>query len=112
MDTQIIKLNGYINEYYKSDLDGVKLNELGKNISSLLYYLESVRSDVHNEYQIEVHKLMENNSMSAAAASNKTHVKYPALYKLRHLMKASYEVVGMIRTNISFLKQEMNNNLN
>ena len=50
MDEQVEKLNSFINEYYKSGLDGVKLNELGKNISALLYYLESVRSEIHNEF--------------------------------------------------------------
>tara|TARA_R110000751_G_scaffold95184_1_gene185981 strand:+ start:178 stop:516 length:339 start_codon:yes stop_codon:yes gene_type:complete len=110
MEEQIIKLNDYINKYYKTDLDGVTLNELGKNISALLYYLESVRSEIHNEFQIQIDNLIDEGN-SVARATNKTHVLYPAMYQLRHLMKAGYEVLGMIRTNISFIKQEMNNNL-
>ena len=111
MDEQVEKLNSFINEYYKSGLDGVKLNELGKNISALLYYLESVRSEIHNEFQINIDQLIEEGN-SVSRATNKTHVDYPAMYQLRDLMKAGYEVLGMIRTNISFLKQEMSSNIN
>jgi len=35
MEEQITKLNQYINEYYKGELNGHTLNDLGKNISAL-----------------------------------------------------------------------------
>jgi hypothetical protein len=31
------------------------------------------------------------------------------MYKLRRLMDGAYEVVGAIRTNISFIKSELHN---
>ena len=68
-------------------------------------------NSVHNEFQINIDQLIEEGN-SVSRATNKTHVDYPAMYQLRHLMKAGYEVLGMIRTNISFLKQEMSSNIN
>jgi hypothetical protein len=46
--------------------------------------------------------------LSVARAENEAHVKVPEMYLLRRVMDAGYEVIGAIRTNISYLKSERN----
>lgn len=104
---QIDQLNSYVNRYYKSSLDnGQELNYLLKKITSLLYFLETVRSDVHSAWQDKVYELTKDGG-SVNRAENEAHVSYPQMYQLRHIMTAGYRVCDAIRTNISYLKSEM-----
>lgn len=105
----IIRMDALVNRYWGvQGLDGPTLNDLLKQVTSCLYYLETVRSDIHNSFQVEINKLVESGK-SVARAQNCAHVKHPDMYRLRRVMEAGYEVVGAIRTNISYLKSEMNN---
>ncbi len=102
-------LNCDINEYHKMiDHDGVILNELLKKISGKLYYLETIRSYFHNEFQNEINTLVEGGK-SVSRAENNAHVKYPEMYRLRRIMDGAYNVTHAITMNISYLKKEMNN---
>ena len=108
---QLTKLNGFVNEYYKiSNLttSGNKLNELLQKITSLLYYLESVRSDIHDQFQIRISELIKDGN-SVARAENIAHVEYPAMYQFRRIMDAGYKVTEAIRSNLSWIKSEINN---
>ena len=108
----IIKMNKLVNEYHAlKSIDGHSLNEMLRQLTSCLYYLETIRSEAHNHFQIMIANKTEE-GMSVARATNLAHVEFPLLYKLRHIMNSGYEVVGAIRTNISYLKSEMNQNLN
>jgi len=88
------------------NLDGNRLNLILKELTGTLHYLEQFRSDVHNTFQISV-KEFQGKGMSNAAAMNESHIKHPEMYQLRHIMNSAYEVVNAIRTNISWLKIEM-----
>lgn len=111
MNNEINKLNDYVNDYYKINLsDGEQLNLLLQKISSLLYYLESVRAEVHDAYEAKVFELVKEGN-SVARSINEANVTYPQMYQLRRLMDAGYRVVDAIRTNISYLKSEMQNNI-
>ena len=104
---QITKLNELVKEYYNCDLNnGSQLNALLQKITGILYYLESVRATVKNDYEISVYELVKQNK-SVARALNETEVKYPEMYQLRRVMDAGYRIADAIRTNISFLKSEM-----
>ena len=104
----IEKMNGIINDYHKMEkLDGTELNLYLKDLTSALYYLESVRSDVHNKWQTRVKEQVDFGD-SVARSENKAHVLYPEMYQLRHVMSSGYKVTDAIRTNISYLKQELN----
>jgi|TARA_Y100000310_G_C20647800_1_gene797632 hypothetical protein len=104
----LIDLNSDINEYHKMrGHDGVLLNELLKKISGKLYYLETVRSYFHNEFQNEINALVEGGK-SVSRAENNAHVKYPEMYRLRRIMDGAYNVTHAITMNISYLKKEMN----
>ena len=106
---EIDKLNKYINQYYTCNRsDGETLLMLLQKITSLLYYLETVRGDVHNAYETHVFNCVKDGN-SVSRAINEANVTYPQMYQLRRLMDGAYRIVDAIRTNISYLKSEMNN---
>ncbi len=86
--------------------NGPGLNDLLKDISSRLYYLETIRSVYHDMWQTRVKFLIDEGS-TVSRAENFAHVDYPQLYELRHIMTGAYGVVGAIRSNLSYLKKEM-----
>jgi len=103
---EIEKLNDYVNQYYKCNRsDGETLLFLLQKITSLLYYLESVRSEVHDAYEAKVFELVKE-GQSVARSVNEANITYPQMYQLRRLMDAGYRIVDAIRTNISYLKNE------
>ena len=107
--SELEKLNDYVNQYYKCNRsDGETLLMLLQKITALLYYLESVRSEVHDAYEGEVFKLVKSGK-SVARAVNEASVTYPQMYQLRRIMDAGYRVVDAIRTNISYIKNERSN---
>ena len=106
---EIEDLNEYVNQYYKCDrTNGEELLLLQQKISGLLYYFETVRSQQHDAFECKVFELVQE-GQSVARAVNEAHVTYPLMYKLRRIMDAGYRIVDAIRTNISYLKSEMNN---
>ena len=105
---EIDKLNDYVNRYYNCDrTNGAELLYLQQKITGLLYYLESVRSEIHDAFESKVFELVQEGN-SVARAVNEAHVSYPQMYQLRRVMDAGYRIVDAIRTNISYLKSEMN----
>mgnify|MGYP007029088788 FL=1 len=102
----IDKMNYLVNDYHRmTDLDGHTLSMILKDLSSALYYLETIRAEVHAKWQGKVKELIDEGS-SVARSENQAHVAYPEMYELRRIMDAGYEIVGAIRTNISHLKHE------
>lgn len=102
----IERMNGLVNQYHKmQDLDGHTLAMILKDLSAALYYMETVRADVHNKFQSTIKRLVDE-GLSVSRSENQAHVDYPEMYQLRRIMDAGYEIVGAIRTNISLLKHE------
>jgi len=94
-------LTEQIKLYRQTDImDGEGLVQLLQQITATLYYLENERSKFHDEFQRIINSLvLDGNSVSRA--ENEAHVQIPQMYKLRHVMQCSYEIVGAIRTQIS-----------
>lgn len=106
---ELEKLNTYVNQYYKMDLrKGAELNILLQKLTGLLFYLETLRSEIHDLYESEVFNSVKDGS-SVSRAVNEANVSHPEMYRLRRVMDAGYKVADAIRTNISFLKNEMSN---
>jgi len=106
---QIEDLNKYVKMYYKCNLqDGNELSLYLQKITGLLFYLETERSKVHDNYEATVFKLVSKGA-SVARAINEANVLYPDMYMLRHVMTSGYRIADAIRTNISFLKSERSN---
>ncbi len=88
--------------------DGEALVSVLQQITTTLFYLEKERADYHTKFQSVINLLvLEGNSV--ARAENQAHVQVPEMYLLRHVMSSAYEVVGALRTQISWLKSEKSN---
>jgi hypothetical protein len=106
---EIEKLNEYVNQYYKCNLqDGNELSFLLQKITGLLFYLETVRAEIHDLYENKVFNLVKD-KYTISKAVNEANVEYPQMYQLRRIMDAGYRITDAIRTNISFLKSEKKN---
>jgi hypothetical protein len=109
---EIDLLNNYVNKYYNSNRqDGNELNELLQKISGLLFYLVTLKAELHNDYEIMVFDLVKQKH-SVARAINQTNVEFPMLYQLRQCIDQGNRITDAIRTNISFLKSEKLNSTN
>jgi hypothetical protein len=103
---EIKALNKYVNRYYSTNReDGHELNELLQKISALLFYLVTIKSELHDDYENTVFELVKE-KYSVARAVNHANVKHPLLYQLRQSIDAGNRILDAIRTNISFLKSE------
>lgn len=105
----IANLTHLCTRYMETDVqDGETLSELLRDISGILFYLETVRAYYHNKWSAFVNDKI-TAKMSVARAQVEADVRYPELYELRRTMDAAYTVVNAIRTNISYLKSEIHN---
>lgn len=89
-------------------LDGDTLCDILKEVTGTLFYLEKERAEYHDKWQSLVQELVVK-GQSVSRAENEAHVQVPEMYMLRRIMDSAYEVVGAIRTNISWLKTEKHN---
>lgn len=86
--------------------NGFELIEMLKNLTVNLYYLETIRSEHHLNFEKIIHTEV-SKGKSVARATNKANVAIPEIYHLRRIMTSGYKVADAIRTNISFLKSEL-----
>jgi len=94
--------------YRKTDImDGETLISILQQITATLHYLETERAIYHNNFQVVINGLILEGK-SVARAENEAHIQVPEMYLLRHVMSSSYEVVGAIRSQISWIKSERN----
>jgi hypothetical protein len=109
---QLTELNRYVNLYYSRDSHtGSELVLYLQRITGLLYYLETVRSEVHDAFQNHIYECVKS-GQTVARAENEAHVTYSLMYSLRRIMDAGYRVADAIRTHISYLKSEQQHNIN
>jgi len=106
LDKALNQLTDSIRSYRQSDLiSGDSLISHLQTITGILYYLEGVRSEYHQKWQESLKKgILE--GLAYNRAEHNAHLEVPELYKLRHIMTAAYEVVGAIRSTLSWLKSE------
>ena len=109
MELTLERIAELIEEYNKTNIfNGNKLNEQLKELTSRLYYIETIRTKAHEDYEKVIHtKVAE--GFSVARATNQANIEVPEMYQLRRLLESGYRVVDAMRTNISFLKSEMYN---
>ncbi len=107
MDKVLLQISDIIQSYNKmTDINGHELNLMIKGLTTRLYYLETKRAEFHNKFESIVFTNTQEGD-SVARAVNKANVEVPELYQLRRIMDAGYRVVDAMRTNISFIKAEM-----
>jgi hypothetical protein len=89
--------------------DGEALVSILQQITATLFYLEKERAEYHKKFQAIIGKEVSSGT-SVSRAENLAHIEVPEMYLLRHIMSSAYEVVGAIRTQVSWLKTERINN--
>ena len=109
MNSSLDRIADIIEDYKNTDVfDGVKLNQQIKELTSRLYYIETLRTKAHQDFERVINDKV-NEGFSVARATNEANKEVPEMYKLRRLLESGYRVVDAMRTNISFLKSEMYN---
>ena len=109
LEEQLSNLNKYVGEYHRCNLqDGETLNRLLQKIGGTLFYLTTVRAEVHDLFENKLQELVES-GMSVARAQNETNIRYPEMYRLRRTLEASERIHTAISVHISYLKAEMRN---
>jgi tryptophan 2,3-dioxygenase len=89
-------------------LEGNELNEILQQVTGTLFFLEKQRAEYHDQWQRHVHRLVQNGE-SVNKSENSAHVAIPEMYLCRKVMDAGYTVAEAIRSNLSWLKTEINN---
>lgn len=106
MNEALNHITNQIKLYRQCDvMDGEQLIKILQQITATLYYLETERSKYHDKFQTIINNKVLSGS-TVARAENDAHIEVPEMYMLRHIMNSAYEVVGAIRTQISWLKSE------
>ncbi len=101
---QINKLSEIINGYYKTrSPEGKWLNESIKNVSSILFYLTTERINAHKKYNAI---MFDRGQRSVAAQTVIADKEVPELYQLRHIIKAGYECLNAMRSNLVSIRKE------
>ena len=109
MEAQVNSILDICREYSSmSTLDPHRLNELLKDLSGRLFYLETIRSEIHDKWQSKVFELTKDGK-NVSRAENEAHTAYPEMYLLRRVVTSGWKVADAIRTNISYLKNEQTN---
>ena len=109
MNKTIETITNIILEYNELEIDNINgfyLNDCLQNLTTQLFYLETIRSKHHLNFEKIIHNEV-SKGQSVARATNKANVEVPEIYHLRRIMTSAYKVADAIRTNISFLKSEL-----
>ncbi len=112
MKETIEKITQIIVDYNStSNHNPVGLLDMARNLSTQLFFLEKHRGEFHKKFEGEIHRLVNrpDNSLAVNKAVNEANVKFPELYLLRRTMESSYKVLEVMRSELSYLKAEMNN---
>jgi hypothetical protein len=103
----IESLKAQIDTYHATPLsDGGTLVELAQNISVYLFFLSEQKTMYHDKYQKRLHQLVTQEKMNVNRAQNQCEVEVPELYRLRYFIRSGYEILNIIRTQVSYLKHE------
>jgi hypothetical protein len=104
MKDQLNKLSEMINGYYKTrNPEGKWLNESIKNVSAILFYLTTERINAHKKYNAI---MFDRGQRSVAAQTVIADKEVPELYELRHILKAGYECLNAMRSNLVSIRKE------
>lgn len=84
------------------------LLDMARTLAANLFFLEKHRAEVHKKYEGFKHTLI-NGGSPIGKAENKANFTHPEMYMLRRIMEAGYKNLDIMRSEISWLRAEMNN---
>lgn len=101
---QLNKLAATISAYHEErNPTGDQLNKAVKNVSAILFYLTTERINAHKKYN----SIMFNRKdISVAAQTVIANEEVPELYELRYILKAGYECLNAMRSNLVSIRKE------
>jgi hypothetical protein len=109
MEKTLEKITEIIKDYYDTNNHNPEgLINLGRNLSANLYFIEKFRAEKHKAFEATIYSV-KMQGYKINSATNEANVKHPELYMLRRHMESAEKVLGMIRSELSWLKSEMNN---
>ena len=104
MIEQLNLLAAIIDGYHKTDIPtGEQLNKSIKNVSSVLFYLTTERINAHKRHNA---MMFDRGKNSVAAQTVIANEEVPELYELRHIIKAGYECLNAMRSNLVSIRKE------
>ena len=104
MIKQLNDLSAIIDTYHgANEPTGEMLNKFIKDTSSLLFYLTTERINAHKKYNSIMFTKKEK---SVAAQTIVANEQVPELYELRYIIKAGYECLGAMRSNLVSARKE------
>ena len=104
MDKQLDKLNEIVKAYYTTtDPHGDQLTTWMKDMSAILFYLTTEQIKSHEEWTA---KMYDRGDASVASQTIKCDQEVPELYMLRKIIHAGYKNLDVMRSTLSYLKQE------
>ena len=89
--------------------DGQTLLQIAQQMSSILYFISEEKTRKHKAFQQTLYDLITHEKMNVNRAENYANVLHPELYQLRYILRAGYEILNIIRSQVSYLKQELIN---
>lgn len=104
---QLEQLKNSINEYHKMEVttDGDGLNRVMQKIGTRLFYLTTIRAEVHAIYQEKMKEYID-----AGTSVNKAIIEcdnqFPEMYQLRRILEEAGRVHTACSVHISYLKNE------
>jgi hypothetical protein len=107
LQTALSMLSEEVRKYRASTLSGDELNVSLQQIAGLLFYLTEEKVKYHKLYQASVFSLVKE-GCSVAKAENESGVIYPEYYQLDKVCKIGERCFDAIRSNLSWLKQDIN----
>lgn len=84
------------------------LLDMARTLAANLFYLEKHRSEIFKRYEGQKYMLI-NSGMAVNKAENKANFMIPEMYMIRRVMDGAYKNLELMRSELSWLKTEMNN---
>lgn len=107
MQELLDKITKIIEDYNSnSDHHPEALLNMGRNLSSSLFFLEKHRAEKHKAFEATIYSLkMQGQRINAA--TNEANVKHPELYMLRRFMESAEKVQIQMSIELKWMHAEM-----
>jgi len=110
MNEILDKITTIIEDYNSSDGHHPEgLLNMARTLAANLFFLEKHRANIQKKFEGQKYLLINNDGMPVSKAENVCNFRYPEMYMLRRVMEAGYKNLDIMRSEVSWLRAEMNN---
>ncbi len=101
LEEALSEYNSIVDTYYGIGSDDCEtISELAKNLSVILSYLSWEQHEAYKKWVA----IIESSTLAYNKSEIIAHYKVPELYMLRKVVKSGYEILNIMRSNISYSK--------